>query len=111
MSYGKYIIPVIIYLMLFPILLFMLLISPFCLLVSRKYFKNYLISIDQLLGTIFFNDPDETISSRTGKIVLAWQGRDRKWTVAYWLYKFLNKIQPNHCEKSIEKDEGKNSTN
>ena len=73
----------------------------------KKYFWNIWISLDQLLNAITGGDPDETISSRTGKIYLSWQGRDRKWTIAYWLHYVLNKIQKNHCEKSIELDEGK----
>ena len=67
-----------------------------------KYFWNILISIDQLVNTIFGGDPDETISSRTGKL-----RHKRKW--ARWLTDFLNLFEKDHTKKSIEKDEGKNS--
>ena len=61
---------------------------------------NILISIDQLANTILGGDPDETISSRAGKMQ-----HDSKWAkVLCWL---LNKIDTNHCKESIEEDEGK----
>lgn len=64
-----------------------------------EYFWNILISIDQLANTILGGDPDETISSRSGK-----RQDEQLW--AKWLCWFLNKIQTDHCKKSIEKDEG-----
>lgn len=73
-----------------------------------KYIKNILIAADQFVNAVTGGDPDETISSRTGKIYTAWNGRDRKWTVAYWIHLVLNKLQKNHCERAIEEDEGKN---
>lgn len=33
----------------------------------RQYFFNILIALDQLANTLFFGDPDETISSRLGR--------------------------------------------
>lgn len=67
-----------------------------------KYFWNILISIDQLANTLLGGDPDETISSRAGK------KRDHQlW--AKCLCWFLNKLDTNHCQKSIEKDEGKDT--
>lgn len=65
-----------------------------------KYFWNILISIDQLINTIFGGDPDETISSRAGKDKL----KGYKWAIC--LCWFLNKLDPKHCSKSIEEDEG-----
>ena len=59
--------------------------------------KNILIAIDQLFNTIAGGDPDETISSRVGK-----------YHKGSLLYKLLNFIEKNHCENSIEKDEGEN---
>ena len=69
----------------------------------KKYFWNLLISIDQLVNTIFGGDPDETISSRTGKLM-----HKRAW--AKYLARFLNLFEDNHAKKSIEKDEGKDRT-
>jgi hypothetical protein len=63
-----------------------------------QYFYNILISIDQLVNVLMFGDPDETISSRTGRL---WSGS--------WFEKLINIIfhfQPDHCENAIEEDEG-----
>lgn len=69
----------------------------------KKYFWNLLISIDQLVNTIFGGDPDETISSRAGK--------DRKINkFAKILSRFLNWVDSNHVEKSREDDEGSNNS-
>lgn len=66
-----------------------------------KYFWNVLIAFDQFVNTIFGGDPDETISSRSGKL------QDRVWW-AKALCWFLNKIESEHCKKAVETDEGKN---
>lgn len=66
-----------------------------------KYFWNILISIDQLANTLLGGDPDETISSRTGKLM-----DKRGW--AKHLAKFLSFFEKDHAQKSIEKDEGEN---
>jgi len=65
-----------------------------------KYIWNILISIDQLANTILGGDPDETISSRAGKLQYK-----RGW--ANFLCKFLNYLDTGLCKKSIEIDEGK----
>ena len=65
----------------------------------KRYLWNILIAIDQLFNALFFGYPDETMSSRMGK------RQDIK------PYKFicnvLNIVDKNHCENSIEEDEGK----
>ncbi|MBE0498583.1 MAG: hypothetical protein IBX43_05000 [Campylobacterales bacterium] len=68
----------------------------------RRYFWNLLISLDQFVNTVFNGDPDETISSRVGKHVA---DGDKSWR--YALCKMLHFFDKNHCEKSIEEDEGK----
>ena len=69
-----------------------------------KYIKNILIGVDQLANAVIGGDPDETISSRAGKEVRSGKG---------WGWKFLclvlNKFDKNHCQKSIEEDEGENA--
>lgn len=65
------------------------------------YIKNILIAIDQFFNALTFGDPDETISSRCGK----YAARGRGWFPCQ-LCKLLNKIDPNHCQKSIELDRG-----
>lgn len=67
-----------------------------------KYFWNILIAIDQLANAILGGDPDETISSRAGK-----KQETQKW--AKLLCYLLNKIDTDHCSKSIEEDEGKDT--
>lgn len=62
------------------------------------YFKNILISLDQFLNTLCGGDPDETVSSRLGK-----------YYKDFWLYDVLDDIEKNHCETSIENDEGDNA--
>ena len=65
----------------------------------KDYFLRILISIDQLANTILGGNEDETISSRAAKSKLS----GKKWGCV--LCKLLNKIDKNHCEKSIEMDE------
>lgn len=52
------------------------------------------ISLDQLANTTFNGSMDETISSRAGR-----HKNDEKW--ACLLCKLLDKLDPNHCNKSI----------
>lgn len=66
-----------------------------------NYIKNLLISVDQFANTVLGGDPDETISSRAGKNKNGWV-----WKV---LCKMLHLIDPHHCEKSKEQDEGKDA--
>ena len=66
----------------------------------RKYFKNILISIDQLVNSLFGGDPDETLSSRMGK-------HEGNCKICFYICMVLNLFQKDHCVKSIEKDEGK----
>lgn len=65
------------------------------------YLWNLLIAVDQLLNTLAFGDPDETLSSRLGKA----SGR---CALCRAICRLLNRIDARHCEKSIELDEGKN---
>ena len=66
----------------------------------RRYFWNLLISIDQLANTIFGGHPDETLSSRWGKLAR------QNHRFAMFMCKFLHLFDKGHCEKSIEIDEG-----
>ena len=75
-----------------------------------KWILNILISIDQLGNTILGGDPDETISSRLGKMKVKHGGR------IPWYRPFskvidwgLDKFDPNHSIDAIEKDEGKDA--
>lgn len=68
----------------------------------KKYIWNILISIDQLFNTLFGGDPDETISSRLGKKLRAGDPSDLEEDMC----DVLDSIDPDHCAKSIEDDEG-----
>ena len=73
-----------------------------------KYILNILISIDQLANSILLGDPDETISSRIGRIKQKWNGTIPRWRIVTRIADFfLDKIDPNHCTDAIESDEGK----
>lgn len=67
----------------------------------KGWIKDILIGVDQLGNALLRGDPDETISSRAAKSA----ARGKRWGCV--LCKFLDKLDPNHCEKSIEADEGK----
>lgn len=69
----------------------------------KRYFWNILLWIDQGLNTLTGGDPDETVSSRAAKA----KRNGRRWGCV--LCKVLNWFDRNHCEKSIEEDEGKNA--
>jgi len=68
---------------------------------------NILIGIDQLGNAIAGGDPDETISSRLGKMKVRYGGAIPWYRplskVADW---GLDKIDPNHSIDAIEPDEG-----
>ena len=65
------------------------------------YLRRLFVAVDQLLNTIFFGSEDETISSRIAKD----RRRGRKFACV--LCRILDWIDRDHCEKSIERDEGK----
>jgi hypothetical protein len=71
----------------------------------KKYLFNIAIALDQLVNTILLGDPDETMSSRMGKHLV----KHDNCPFCNWLCGLLNKIQPNHCVRSIEEDEGNDS--
>lgn len=66
----------------------------------NAYLWRNLISFDQSLNTLFNGDPDETISSRAAK------SRRKGHAFGCILCKLLDYIEKDHCEKSLEKDEG-----
>ncbi len=68
----------------------------------KKYVRNIFISLDQFVNTIFGGDPDETVSSRLGK---NYQNSFLERFVD-WLFR---KQKKNHCENSVEQDEGKDA--
>ena len=71
----------------------------------KHYFVNILVSIDQFVNALFAGDPDETISSRSGKFV-----REGKGWFPCTLCKLLNLIDKDHCIRNIEPDRGNNDS-
>jgi len=75
-----------------------------------KYLLNVLIGLDQLGNSILGGDPDETISSRLGKLKTR-HGGSIPWyrplsKIVDW---GLDQIDPNHSIDAIEEDEGKDA--
>lgn len=66
----------------------------------RRYLWNTLLSLDQLVNTLAGGDPDETISSRADKA----QKAGKVWGCV--LCRLLSKLQKDHCQRSVEADEG-----
>ena len=69
-----------------------------------QYFYNLGILVSQAISTLLGGDPDETLSSRTGKAVVG-----GNWVAINILSPILDFIfrEPNHALNSIEDDEGK----
>jgi hypothetical protein len=68
----------------------------------KRYFWNNLVAEDQVWNARTGGDPDETISSRAAK-------RRKDCRFCRWLCTVLDWIDPGHCDKSVEADEGQNS--
>lgn len=69
----------------------------------KKYIINVLIALDQLANALLGGDPDETISSRAGRM-LKLKNKPLWARILCW---FLDFIDPNHCIDAVEKEEGK----
>lgn len=80
----------------------------------QPWLWGVLVSLDQLINTVMgpvlnwalrpkfrFGYPDETLSSVLGKNV-----RARACRFCDWVCHLLHRLDPNHCAKSIEDDEG-----
>jgi len=88
----------------FPFFILVNVLSPLFLIVAifiPRYGGNVFVAYDQLGNAVFGGDPDETISSRVGKAAKKGSviGKAFSW--------YLSVPDPDHCNKSIEKDEGK----
>lgn len=70
----------------------------------KKYFWNIAVTVDQFCNTVLGGDPDETMSSRMGKKIAK-----RECTLCKGVCWLLDKVQINHCIRSIEQDEGSNA--
>jgi hypothetical protein len=79
-----------------------------------RFLWNILIWLDQGINVLFgwlfnlvlrplytFGDPDETLSSVFGK-----NSRSGTCKVCGWVCDLLHAIDPHHCHKNVEADEG-----
>lgn len=69
----------------------------FALVVAPAHGWQLAIAADQLANAAFNGDEDSTISSRA---YYHSQDDEHRECWAVWLCKLLDKIDPNHCEKS-----------
>lgn len=73
---------------------------------AGRYTKNLLISVDQLGNTLWGGNPDETISSRLGRIKQKHGGAIPWWRpLPKLIDHLLDVIDPNHSIDAIEWDE------
>lgn len=69
-----------------------------------RYLMNWLRWLDEGLNVLTGGDANETMSSRAGK------GRREGKRWACMLCRFLDILQTNHCERSINPGDGSNAT-
>ena len=68
-----------------------------------QWVKNCLIALDQLGNAVWGGDPQETISSRLGKMHQAEaEGKGKMRPGPKELHDALNEIQHDHCERAID---------
>jgi len=73
-----------------------------------KYILNVLIGLDQLGNALTGGDPDETVSSRIGKIKRRHGGSIPFYKpIPAVIDRFLELVDDNHSIDAIEEDEGK----
>lgn len=72
------------------------------------YLKNVLVVFDCLVNTLALGDPNETISSRSGKAMVYEQTLQvpPTWGWGCRMCSFLAIFQENHCAKAIERNTG-----
>ena len=76
------------------------------------YVKNVLVVLDCWANTLCLGDPDETISSRSGKAEAYEQGKDPKsWGWGCRMCSFLAIFQENHCGKALDRNKGRRAVN
>jgi len=74
---------------------------------AGAYGVNLLLSIDQLVNTVAGGDPDETISSRVGKIRRAHGGKiPWRRPLARVIDTICEVFDKDHTLEAIEEDEG-----
>lgn len=73
----------------------------------KQYILNLLYSLDQMCNTILLGDPDETISSRIGKLKRSCGGKiPWRYPVCKIVDWFLDCVDANHSIEAIEEEVG-----
>lgn len=68
----------------------------------KRYFRNILTALSQLLNAVLGGDPDETVSGRSAKNL-----HRSGWRM---LANILDFIDPGHTQRAREDDEGKDQS-
>ncbi len=68
----------------------------------KQYGKNVLVALDQLVNAITGGDPDESVSSRIAK-------HQDDCLPCQWACWLIERVDPGHCTKAVEPDEGKDA--
>lgn len=68
---------------------------------ARGYFRNLLIGFDQLINTVTGGHPDETLSSRCGRLGHRYPYKAWKVLIDAMFYPFQG---PNHCVNAHKKE-------
>jgi len=72
-----------------------------------RYFWNIALTLDQTLNTFCGGDPDETVSSRYGKLLRKNSGRFPRWQIwRRFIVWGITRWDPDHFVTTIEDDEG-----
>ena len=70
------------------------------------FVKNVLVVLDCLGNTLTGGDPDETISSRSGK-AQAYEQSVGRWGWGCRLCSFLATFQKDHCQTAVNRNKGR----
>ena len=66
----------------------------------KRYILNWLLWLDQGANCLLGGDPQETLSSRIGKVA----ADGHKWAVL--VCKVLDWLDPGHCQRSVDQYDG-----
>lgn len=72
---------------------------------SDNYLYNLFVTLDCLGNAASGGDPDETISSRCAKAMLA-ETAEGRYSGGCRMCAFLAIFQQNHCQKALERNKG-----
>lgn len=72
---------------------------------KEPYWHRVLVAFDQFMNVVWFGDPDETISSRSGRWALLKQHKFFLWRwIAEFMTAWLDCIEVDHVERAMAAD-------